>query len=112
MEKTYAFGVDLGGTTVKIGLFTGDGILDEKWEIPTRTENRSHHLLSDIAESMIGRLNERKIPLRTVKGVGLGVPGCRDRRAFCRTVCQSESMGRRSCGETVCTVRSSGKGGQ
>ena len=75
MEKTYAFGVDLGGTTVKIGLFTGDGILDEKWEIPTRTENRSHHLLSDIAESMLGRLNERKSPLRTVKGVGLGVPG-------------------------------------
>ena len=38
--KEYCFGIDVGGTTVKCGLFHVDGTLEEKWEIPTRTENR------------------------------------------------------------------------
>ena len=43
--KTYAFGADVGGTTVKIGLFTTDGTLLEKWEIPTRTENNGEEIM-------------------------------------------------------------------
>ena len=35
----YVFGIDVGGTSVKCGLFQTDGTLLEKWEIPTRTEN-------------------------------------------------------------------------
>ena len=35
---TYCFGIDVGGTTVKCGLFRTDGTLVEKWEIPTRKE--------------------------------------------------------------------------
>ena len=34
----YVFGVDIGGTTVKIGLFTTQGEMVEKWEITTRTD--------------------------------------------------------------------------
>ena len=42
--KKYAFGVDIGGTTIKIGLFETSGNLIEKWEIPTRTqENGRRH---------------------------------------------------------------------
>ena len=40
--KAYAFGVDVGGTTVKLGLFTAEGELLDKWEIPTRTENAGY----------------------------------------------------------------------
>lgn len=29
--KKYAFGVDIGGTTIKIGLFETSGNLIEKW---------------------------------------------------------------------------------
>ena len=28
----YAFGIDVGGTTVKLGLFTAEGELLDKWE--------------------------------------------------------------------------------
>ena len=35
----YCFGVDVGGTTVKLGCFDTEGTLLEKWEIHTRTEN-------------------------------------------------------------------------
>ena len=44
MEK-YCFGVDLGGTTVKIGLFDTEGTVLEKWEIPTRKENYGGEIL-------------------------------------------------------------------
>ena len=37
-EKRYAIGVDIGGTTVKLGLFNLEGEALEKWEIPTVKE--------------------------------------------------------------------------
>ncbi|MCD7886380.1 MAG: ROK family glucokinase [Clostridiales bacterium] len=73
--KPYAFGVDLGGTTVKLGLFQTDGTLVEKWEIPTRPENKGENLLPDIALTLLGKLVEKAIPVTEVEGVGMGVPG-------------------------------------
>ena len=74
MEQ-YIFGIDLGGTTVKLGLFTAGGELQEKWEIPTRTENGGEHILSDIAGSVKAKLAEKDIDPAQVLGAGLGVPG-------------------------------------
>ena len=48
----YVFGVDVGGTTVKLGLFDVEGNLLDKWEIPTRTENGGENILPDVAESI------------------------------------------------------------
>ena len=45
----YCFGIDVGGTSVKSGLFLTDGILMDKWEIPTRKENNGEAILPDIA---------------------------------------------------------------
>ena len=42
----YCFGIDVGGTTVKCGLFQTDGTLVEKWEIPTRKENKGEYIPS------------------------------------------------------------------
>lgn len=73
--KSYAFGVDLGGTTVKLGLFHTDGTLIEKWEIITRTENHSEHLLPDIAQTIQDKMTEKAISADNVAGIGMGVPG-------------------------------------
>ncbi len=73
--KRYVFGVDLGGTTVKLGLFGVDGTLLDKWEIPTRTENGGANILPDIAAALQGKMAERGISPAEVKGAGLGVPG-------------------------------------
>lgn len=73
--KQYAFGVDIGGTTVKMGLFTSEGELLEKWEIPTRTENDGVNILPDIAESAKKKMEEKGILKYDVIGIGLGVPG-------------------------------------
>lgn len=73
--KTYAFGVDIGGTTIKMGLFTTEGELLEDWEIPTRTEDGGSHILSDIAEAVNRKLEEKGISKLDVEGIGVGVPG-------------------------------------
>lgn len=73
--KEYGFGVDIGGTTVKIGLFKMDGTLLEKWEIPTRTENAGEAILDDIKEAILKKLEEKSIDKDQVQGIGLGVPG-------------------------------------
>ena len=71
----YAFGVDLGGTTIKFGLFSSAGDLIEKWEVPTRSEGRGKHLLADIAGSILGKMEDRGLKVADVVGAGLGVPG-------------------------------------
>ena len=74
MEQ-YIFGVDLGGTTIKHGLFTVEGQLIDKWEIPTRSKNRGENLLSDIAASVKEAMARHGIAAEQLKGIGLGVPG-------------------------------------
>ena len=73
--KPYAFGVDVGGTTVKLGLFSTDGALLDKWEIPTRTENNGEQVLPDIAASVQAKLSEKGIASQEVEGIGIAVPG-------------------------------------
>ena len=73
--KTYCFGIDVGGTSVKCGLFHTDGTLVEKWEIPTRTENNEQNILPDVAETINAKLAEKNIDKADVEGVGIGIPG-------------------------------------
>lgn len=68
-------GIDLGGTTVKLGLFCEDGTLLEKWEIPTRTDENGKYILPDIADSVKEKLETVGISREEVLGAGLGVPG-------------------------------------
>lgn len=71
----YAFGVDIGGTTVKLGLFGEDGSVLEKWEIPTDKKENGEHILPDVAASIEKKLTEKKIAKDEVIGVGVGAPG-------------------------------------
>lgn len=70
----YCFGVDVGGTTVKIGLFQTDGTIVDKWEIKTRTENGGEAILPDIAKSLEQKMEEYNLERDSVKGIGIGVP--------------------------------------
>ena len=70
--KNYCFGIDVGGTTVKLGLFSTAGELLDKWEITTRTENFGENILSDICEAMEAKLAEKEISLDDIEGVGIG----------------------------------------
>ena len=71
----YGFGVDLGGTTVKIAYFDETGTMLAKWEIPTVTENNGKQILPDIAASIRQYLAQKSIDPADIIGVGIGVPG-------------------------------------
>ena len=68
-------GVDVGGTTVKIGLFEITGELLKRWEVPTRTEEHGKYILNDVADSILETLKQENILLEDVEGIGIGVPG-------------------------------------
>ncbi|MSS62764.1 ROK family glucokinase [Velocimicrobium porci] len=68
-------GVDIGGTSVKIGIFTTEGIIQKKWEIPTRKEESGIHILEDVALSIQHTVSEMKLGMEEIIGIGIGVPG-------------------------------------
>lgn len=70
----YCFGVDIGGTTVKMGLFEKTGEILDKWEIVSKTENEGEAVLPDIAESIKGKIQERGLEEADIVGIGVGVP--------------------------------------
>jgi glucokinase len=71
----FGFGVDLGGTTVKIAYFDEQGTMLEKWEIPTVTADGGKQILPDIAASIRAFLDSKNIPAGDILGIGIGVPG-------------------------------------
>ena len=81
-DMRIGFGVDLGGTTVKIAAFRDGGDLLSKWEIPTATERNGAQILSDIAASVLKFCEENEIVKENVIGLGIGVPGAVDDRGI------------------------------
>lgn len=73
--KKYAFGIDIGGTAIKLGLFQTDGTLLEKWQLPTRTEEQGAYVLLDALGSIRAVMARRSILWEDVEGIGMGVPG-------------------------------------
>lgn len=70
----YCFGVDIGGTTVKMGIFARTGEILDKWEIVTRKENEAEAVLPDIAASVKEKLKEHNLEEAEIIGIGVGVP--------------------------------------
>lgn len=74
----FAFGVDIGGTTVKLGLFDADGCVMDKWEIPTDKADGGSAILPDVAKSILAKMEERKLSESDIRGIGVGAPGAVD----------------------------------
>jgi glucokinase len=73
--KEYAFGIDLGGTTAKVGLFTTSGVLIEKWEVPTDPSDQGVNILPNLAAAVQAKMAEKSLTAEQIEGVGIGVPG-------------------------------------
>lgn len=68
------FGVDIGGTSIKFGMFDLTGLLMEKWEIKTPLGN-GRILLKGIALNIMEKAQQNGIVLENIVGVGVGIPG-------------------------------------
>ena len=73
-KNKYIFGIDIGGTACKLGLFSDDGSLLEKWQIPTDRSNDGMKVFEDLAETVDAKIRERAIERHNVIGIGAGVP--------------------------------------
>ena len=71
----YVFGIDVGGTTVKCGLFDLEGNVLDKWEVVTRREDGGKYILPDVAASVKEKMAQKGITAEDVEGLGVGVPG-------------------------------------
>ena len=70
----YCYGVDIGGTTVKMGLFEETGKILDKWEIVTRIEDEGKAILPDIAASILEKTQAHGLEKSEILGIGAGVP--------------------------------------
>lgn len=70
----YCFGVDIGGTTVKMGLFKVSGDIIEKWEITTDTSDEGKAILPDVAASIRKKIEQYQLKDEDIIGIGAGVP--------------------------------------
>ena len=71
----YCVGIDVGGTSVKCGIFTYNGVLLDKWEVMTRKAENGKYILPDVAEELKKHLDEKTISYEDIAGIGIGVPG-------------------------------------
>ncbi len=71
----YGFGLDLGGTTCKCGLFSTEGDLIDKWEVPTDTSNGGVNILKNLAQTVVKKMEEKDLTSDDIWGVGIGIPG-------------------------------------
>lgn len=70
MDKLY-FGVDIGGTATKLGAFSPEGRLLDKWEIPTDTAEHGSRIMPHIAAEILRYAGAAD----RIVAVGVGVPG-------------------------------------
>jgi len=72
MRKKCVIGIDIGGTSVKLGIFDIEGKLLDKWSIETLGSYTGEMLIEKIVESISGYLGDKPYDLCSV---GMGVPG-------------------------------------
>lgn len=70
----YCFGVDIGGTTVKLGLFEENGTILDKWEIVTHTEDEGKAIIPDVSAAILAKIQAKQLDKTEILGIGIGVP--------------------------------------
>lgn len=76
-EKIY-IGVDVGGTTIKVGLCDAEGRLLHTYEGPTGTGQGTNVILQNIADYSRKIVEESPFAWEQVEGVGVGIAGFLD----------------------------------
>lgn len=99
-DQAYAFGVDIGGTSVKMGLFSARGGLLKRWRIPSRTDGDSAAMLSEIAQSLRDHMAANGLRPADILGAGVGAPGPVDAEGVVRG-CVNLGWGRVALKETL-----------
>lgn len=71
-------GIDLGGTSIKFGILTLAGEVQDKWAIPTNILDGGKHIVPDVIDSINHRLDLYHLDKSEFIGIGMGTPGTVD----------------------------------
>lgn len=74
MEKLI-LGIDIGGTSIKIGLINVQGVIKHHWEIPTNTKDAGAHIVKEIWASVLEQMEKKSLTTDRLLGIGIGAPG-------------------------------------
>ncbi len=69
------FGIDIGGTAVKAGLFDTEGNLIDKWDFSTQVTGDGRDIVKDAGNFVNRKISELKLDKKEILGVGIGIPG-------------------------------------
>ena len=73
--ESMILGIDVGGTSIKIGFVSENGDVFDKWEIPTNTNENGKHIVHDIWTSIEKKLKQHQMKKSILLGIGVGAPG-------------------------------------
>ncbi|MBP2258106.1 ROK family glucokinase [Virgibacillus alimentarius] len=68
-------GLDIGGTSIKIGFLQRDGNIIHKWEIPTNKSNNGIYIVDEIWQSITEQLVSLEMDKKEIVKIGTGAPG-------------------------------------
>lgn len=68
-------GIDLGGTTAKIGILNQKGEIEKKWELPTDISEEGSLIIPNIIQSIQEVLAADNLSATDFLGIGMGTPG-------------------------------------
>src|SRR5690625_1941963 len=75
MNKDVYLGIDIGGTSVKIGFVDEEGTIVKKWEIPMVKEDAGDLLLKNLWDSALEKKKELSLGIEQMKSIGVGSAG-------------------------------------
>ena len=76
MNKTkYAIGVDLGGSSIKLGIVSNSGRIIKKVTVRTEAEKGKKQVIENIKSGIIELISSKKRSDYKIEGIGIGCPG-------------------------------------
>lgn len=75
MTDKKVIGIDLGGTTAKIGILNQAGEVVSKWSIPTDSSEEGKQIVPNIMNSLKENFKKQGLTASDILGIGMGSPG-------------------------------------
>ncbi|AEA01260.1 MULTISPECIES: ROK family protein [Aerococcus] len=76
----FIVGIDLGGTTAKLALFSLDLGKIDQWQLPTDTTDHGANIISNLAQTIKEHVEAKHLDLKNCLGIGMGSPGAINRK--------------------------------
>lgn len=73
-------GIDLGGTTAKIGIIDQAGNIESNWSVDTDISDEGIHIVPNIIQSLLENLKKNHLTAENILGIGMGTPGSVNRK--------------------------------